>query len=691
MKSADMKSTSTAHQNHIEQIYREYKDHIYNYIYRLSGDPEQALDVTQQTFIKLITDPALDRVNNIKSYLFTIARNHLYDTWKKKKETLLDDAGIDIAAAADEGDLTDELAQQQLQQAVVFCVHRLTDKYREVMILRYMEDLSIKEIASITQRSESDIKVSLLRARQQFDRGLTQHMYLKVAKSRQQCVEMKSMLAPYKDSDIPGSELAQFEKHITQCQICAEDAEEQKRSRKLFAIIPLAGAPLSLDTSFNDAMAASTSSSTQMPDVNISSNALLIKVAASVAIAALIVGGVLLIPDKGSSKLSSDPLQVTQQKVTKSVPLTASQPVTKPAAKTTLAGTVLVIAKARLTATSPPVEVNWGIYRVNTANKTKEQSLGGTKGQELNKNLAPGQYRITARTGDAEVERIIQVVEGKPLSLEIIINAGVVSISTKLPKIVRLRHSQLSYLIYKTSQDLKNSQALAAKSFSPPASTFTLAAGDYFLKARFRGFGDISSVQSFKVQAGKTIDINIPVDIGMFKPDAILSGKNLSHIRNIWWAARKTSAPPNTPNHNYHNGQEIPMAPGTYILTTKLESITQESKVTIRHGQITPHRVILKGGIVKAAAWLDDSKNKRNTTIYLTVYDYEKYKLIGKPGTYIPSITRIRNDMPNSRAILPEGKYTIVVKNNMGHKIRMTQDFTVKDGDTKFIELVVPK
>ncbi|WP_455220893.1 RNA polymerase sigma factor, partial [Kaarinaea lacus] len=50
----------------IEQIYREYKEAVYNYIYRLSNDPNQAQDVTQQTFLKIMTDPGLSDVENIK-------------------------------------------------------------------------------------------------------------------------------------------------------------------------------------------------------------------------------------------------------------------------------------------------------------------------------------------------------------------------------------------------------------------------------------------------------------------------------------------------------------------------------------------------------------------------------------------------------------------------------------------------
>ena len=592
----------------IEQIYRDYKEPVYNYIYRLSNDSSQAQDVVQQTFLKLMTDPGLGDVENIKSYLFTVARNYLYDTWKKKKETLVEDAGIDIAASADEEELTEELAAKQRQQAVIFCVQRLSDKFRELMILRYMQDLSIQEIASITQLNQSDIKVSLLRARQQFDRGLTQHMYLKVAKSRQQCTEMNSMLAPYRDVDIPDTELSSFEKHIDKCPICAEDAEELKRTRKLLALIPLATVPLSLDTSMNEAMATSGPPSTLAPDASATENAVMVKVAATIAIGALIVGSIMLLPEKQPDSVPSEPPDTSQ-----SISSPPPQPTTQ---------------------SQPP-------------SKT-----------------AP----------------------------DLVANVSEVRVSTQLTDTINLSDSQLSYIVYKSMEDMKAEKYVEVKEFRKPATTFKLAGGDYYLKALYRGFGNIEVVKSFSVKDGNPVDIDIPVEIGMFKPEVTLSNNNLSHIRNVNWAIRKSSVHESYPSGfvTINNGTETPMMPGIYILETKLEHITQLSEVTINAGQVNTHKIILKGGIVKFAGWLDNSKTSRNEDIYFYLYDYETYKRMGKQGEFIPRVAQINNDSNNSQ-ILPEGKYTIVARNNIGHKVRLTQDFTVKDGDTKQIDVVVQK
>lgn len=675
----------------IEQIYRDHKEAVYNYIYRLCNDPNQAQDVVQQTFLKIMTDPGLSDVENIKSYLFTIARNHLYDTWKKKKETLVDDAAIDIAASVDDVELTEDLARQQTQQAVIFCVQRLTDKFRELMILRYIQDLSIQEIAAITQLSQSDIKVSLLRARQQFDRGLTQHMYLKVAKSRQQCTEMNSMLAPYKDVEIPVSSLVAFEKHIDKCSICAEDAEEMKRTRKLLALIPLASVPLSLDTSFNDAMAAS--SSTLVAGTNTAGNALIVKAAVAVVIVALIVAGVVLLPDR---QHTSPPAQTTN--VAPLLPQPATPQVkqsVKPstAAQTAATGSVAVTATARMTSGTPPTTTLWRVYKLSADKTTQAQNVdvGGALGAILSKKLDPGHYRITVLIDQLELERNIEVEAGNPLSLDFVFNVSEVHVSTQLTNTITLYESQLVYFIYKSRQDMQADKYVVLKQFTKPASIFRLADGEYYLKAKYTGFGNIEAVKSFTVKEGKSIDVDIPIAVGMFKPEAILSNNNLSHIRNVYWGIKKSSVPEIPLYTSYisiSNGIETPMMPGTYTLESKLENITQQSGVTIKAGQVTTHKIILKGGIVKFAGWLDKSKTKRNNDIYFFLYDYDNYNRISNKDDYIPRIAQINNDSDNSQ-ILPVGKYTIVAHNKMGHKLRLTHNFTVDDGDNKQIDLVV--
>ena len=664
----------------IEQVYRENKDHLYNYVYRLCKDHHQAQDVAQHSFIKLMNDPRSGEIQNIKSYLFTVARHHLYDTWKKKKESLLDDTDSAPTEQAAETDLPGELSDEQLQQAVSLCISRLNDKFRELMLLRYMEDLSIREIADITSLSESDIKVSLLRARKQFDRGLTQHMYLKVASARQQCEEMASMLVPYANQDIPEDELATFTKHIDHCQLCTEDAEEQKRKRKLFALLPLTAAPLSLDTSFNDALAAPKTNST-----GINGNTTFIKLAAGISVIAVVSTVLLLLPAKNENVIAHNQAQ-------HSAPSTATQTNSRPVNKTTLpvtTGTIPVKAVVKLSSDTPPVKALWSVYRINQQDEGHGQHIDSANSSEFNPRLSPGQYRIVARAGETEVSQIIRVTNDKPLSVALVAGAGKLSITSPLPDKIKLHASQMRYLIYKSHQDLANSKIVAVKNLYKPATLFTLAAGSYVVKASYHGFGKIESIRDINVIAGKTTDISIPLDIGMFQPVAILSGKNLAHIRNIDWEIVQDQKAHQIKIRNIRNNSQVPMSPGEYVFTTRLGNIKQQSRTIIRPGQLTPHKVVLKGGIIKAAVWADKNQTIRNDRVRIDVYDYQKRKNQAK-NTYLPKEASIRNDLKTD-TILAEGKYVMEIRNDIHHTLLATQHFTLNDGDIKTINLVIPE
>lgn len=248
----------------VEAIYREHKDHIYNYIQRMCNDPELSHDIVHATFIKLLSDPKIADVEYQKAYLFTIARNALFDEMKRKKpvyfedsEQVQDAAGIDDAVS-----LQDGAEEEVLSKAIDKAIGHMPDKFRELMLLRYIEDLSIQEIADITERKLSDIKVNLHRARLAFENRFTATMYSKVAASRKRCDILIGMIAPFGESDIPMPEIPKIEKHIAQCVNCNEDATAMKRRRELFALLPILIAPSLWDDIMKEAQAGTLSQDT---------------------------------------------------------------------------------------------------------------------------------------------------------------------------------------------------------------------------------------------------------------------------------------------------------------------------------------------------------------------------------------------------------------------------------------------
>jgi len=241
-------------QQKLESLYRDYKDDVFNYLYRISADYDLAMDITQITFTKAFQDAKLTDVTHIKAYLLTIGRNALYDEWKRKKEVTLSAEESALNEPADDplDRPLQQVAQADMQGKVESTITLMKPHLRELMILRYTEGLSIREIALITQRTESDVKVSLHRARIRFERDFEIQMYSRVAKSRDRCDELNRLLAPYEDRELPAETLKTVDKHLASCDICEQDKQTMKRQRELFAALPLIPAPLALDERMAD-------------------------------------------------------------------------------------------------------------------------------------------------------------------------------------------------------------------------------------------------------------------------------------------------------------------------------------------------------------------------------------------------------------------------------------------------------
>lgn len=207
----------------------------------MCNDRDLAQDIVQTTFIKLLSDPKIPDVEHQKAYLFTIARNALFDELKRKKPVLMQDSEQleSVIEHNDSDSLHDQTEDAAIAEAIDKAIGNMPEKFRELMLLRYTEDLSVREIADITARNLSDIKVNLHRARLAFENRFTATMYSRVAASRKRCDTLIGMVAPYGDDDIPMPDIPKIEKHIAQCAFCNEDADSMKRRRELFALLPL--------------------------------------------------------------------------------------------------------------------------------------------------------------------------------------------------------------------------------------------------------------------------------------------------------------------------------------------------------------------------------------------------------------------------------------------------------------------
>jgi len=138
-------------------------------------DRERALDVTADVFFKLwneyLKNPKrVAAVENMKAFIFTIARNTLIDATRKKKSTpfsfLADKFSDDVSTVepVEFQDSTIDIEQRQEISEVIGYLDLLDPHHRELLIFKFIHDMSITDIADVLQISENATSVRLHRA-----------------------------------------------------------------------------------------------------------------------------------------------------------------------------------------------------------------------------------------------------------------------------------------------------------------------------------------------------------------------------------------------------------------------------------------------------------------------------------------------------------------------------------------------
>ena len=176
-----------------EEIVQRYHRRIYNICYRFSGSPDQAQDLTQEVFIKMY--------GSLKSYdsqraafmtwLTTITRNLLVDYFRKSKQERVTDS-LDTAASEHEDamPLSERIPDKALpsdarvqsretKEAVHRALQKLSPDLREAVILRDLQDMDYREIATVLRVPEGTVKSRINRGRAELAR-LLQRTYRQV-------------------------------------------------------------------------------------------------------------------------------------------------------------------------------------------------------------------------------------------------------------------------------------------------------------------------------------------------------------------------------------------------------------------------------------------------------------------------------------------------------------------------------
>ena len=162
-------------QNAFSDIVNLYQHKLYQICYRMLGNKQEAEDIAQEAFVRAyINLHTFDQKRKFSTWLYRIATNLCIDRLRKKQTDDYLDAdvagtdGLDMYShiASDEQLPEEQALQMELQDRIQYEISRLPDKYRTVIVLRYIEELSLQEISEILDMPLGTVKTRIHRGRE---------------------------------------------------------------------------------------------------------------------------------------------------------------------------------------------------------------------------------------------------------------------------------------------------------------------------------------------------------------------------------------------------------------------------------------------------------------------------------------------------------------------------------------------
>jgi RNA polymerase sigma-70 factor (ECF subfamily) len=163
----------------LDRLIEQYQYRLYRYLIFVTGSPERAEDFFQETWIRVLErGHQYDAKFKFEAWLFTIARNLVIDWRRQKKMQSLDEMlepeegrPFEPVDERDESPLQ-QVLQSEEQEAIQASLVQLPAAYREVLLLRFQEEMQLEEIAKVQATPISTVKSRLYRGLEELKRLL---------------------------------------------------------------------------------------------------------------------------------------------------------------------------------------------------------------------------------------------------------------------------------------------------------------------------------------------------------------------------------------------------------------------------------------------------------------------------------------------------------------------------------------
>ena len=146
------------------KIYNQYVTKIYRFIFLKVSSQEIAEDLCADVFVDALREFQKAQIENFQAFLYQVAKNTIADYYRDKARFQV--ISIEETDVIEDG--ADSVFQQAARNSEMEIVREallgLSDDYQNLIIWRYLDELSIPEIAQITGKSEGNLRVGIHRA-----------------------------------------------------------------------------------------------------------------------------------------------------------------------------------------------------------------------------------------------------------------------------------------------------------------------------------------------------------------------------------------------------------------------------------------------------------------------------------------------------------------------------------------------
>lgn len=151
----------------VEELFKAHYNDAYLYTLTITKNAQEAEDIVSVAFFRAL-NTADKKIRDFKPWLLRVCRNEIYTRSRKsKKVTALE---VDVADEAESA--VEKVIMDEEYRALHKAIGLLPENLREILLLFYFEEMSVKEIADIVGKTEVNVRVGLYRGREELKKLL---------------------------------------------------------------------------------------------------------------------------------------------------------------------------------------------------------------------------------------------------------------------------------------------------------------------------------------------------------------------------------------------------------------------------------------------------------------------------------------------------------------------------------------